>query len=548
MSTKQSPLALTIQVTSRTNAQLPKNAKGKRRYAPKSRGGCATCRDRHIRCDQRRPRCSACQKSSRQCDFSVEQNAIRQGKLRVVLWEPTGSNLALKEPSPIPGQSPAEARALDYFRDIVAPRLAGTYDPTFWNRVVLQASHRVSSLRHAIVALASHWENVVVPGSRIRSTTEWDCDTYALQQYTKAITEMRMSLQHDPKPSREELLVSNLLFFCIEMFQNHFDSALRQMSSGIHLFCDWSESNGTKKDSKTGLQYGEFARLIGHIFRRLIVQSMLFPIKTIGNEPIFLPKYAPMVLEMPENFETMDQARDYFNFCITTIFYQSRMAAMKLTLEQSSMENHMELYEPFKESVRYFEQWRKAFKKFQETNALKLTGESARYCIVMDIHQLATQIIIPSHSFKTQLEYDRYTSFFEKIIDRVSYLIDTKAQEKIHHYPKFDIGLIPSMFLTALRCRHPRIRRKAIALLRRGPRQEGVWNSDMIACVAERVLEIEEIGLTEPKSCEDIPLSSRIKIVEASMHTSTCHVALVIERQIETECYQDKLMYEMIPY
>ena len=465
-----------------------------------------------------------------------------------MLWEPTGSNLALKELSPIPGQSPAEARALDYFRDIVAPRLAGTYDPTFWNRVVLQASHRVSSLRHALVALASHWETVVEPGSRIRRTADWDRDAYALQQYTKAITEMRKSLQHDPKPSREELLVSNLLFVCIEMFQNHYDSALRQMSSGIHLFCDWSENNGTNQNAGTELQYAEFARLIGHIFRRLIVQRMLFPIKIIGQEPLFLAKYAPTVPEIPENFETADQARDYFNFCIATIFCQSRTAATKLTTEQCSMENYMDLYKPFQEAVLYFDQWRKAFKKFLGTNALKLTGESARYCIVMDIQQLATQIIIPSHSFRTQLEYDSYTPFFEKIIERMSYLIDTKAQQKIHHYPKFDIGLIPAMFLTAIRCRHPSIRRNAIALLRRGPRQEGVWNSDMMACVAERVLEIEEIGLAEPKQCNDIPLSSRVRIIQASMHTSTCHVALIIERQIETDCYEDRLIYEMIPY
>lgn len=489
--------------------------------------------------------------------------------------------LTQSQVSLIPEQTPAEARALDYFREIVAPNLAGTYDPAFWNRVVVQVSHNVSSLRHAIVALASHWEKVVEPGSRKRNTPDMECDHYALQQYSKAVTGMRKTLQNDPRPPREELLVSSLLFFCIEMYQNHLDSALRQLSCGIQLFCDWSNDTYPKAHSDPFSGHDEFARLTSHIFRRLLVQCMLFPMRSIAqDEHVCLPHYAPIAPEMPTNFRSSDEARDYYNFCISALCYHAKKSATVLTPEQLSAENHMEQYQPFMAAVAYFKQWQHAFETFQQTSKAltdSTTGEvrDHRQCVVMDMHNFALQIMIPSFSFKTEMEFDYYTHLFENIINNASYLLTNTSTSSSpsqkysnqnpsspRYYPKFDIGLIPPMFLTALRCRDPLIRRKAIALLGKGPRQEGVWNSDMVASIARRVLAIEEKNLSHattttappqlpPKqSCRDIPISSRVKIVDATIHTSTRHVAVVMERQVEpvTERYQDRLIYEMIPY
>lgn len=586
---KQSPLDVNDRVNPRTNlkAHVSGEVIARRRYAPRNRGGCATCRNRHVRCDQQRPRCASCQKSSRQCIYSNQgdQSCQDQENLRLVLWEPSESIRIQNQISLIPGQTPAEARALDYFREIVAPNLAGTYDPTFWNRVVVQVSHNVSSLRHAIVALASHWEKVVEPGGRKRNTHNMECDPYALQQYSKAVTGMRKTLQNDPRPSREELLVSSVLFFCIEMYQNHLDSALRQLSCGIQLFCDWSNDTYPKAHSDPFSGHDEFARLTSHIFRRLLVQCMLFPMRSIAQEePVFLPHYAPITPEMPANFRSSDEARDYYNFCISALCYHAKKSATALTPEQLSVESHMEQYQPFMAAVAYFKQWQQAFKTFQRTSKALMdstTGEIRdRRCIVMDMHNFALQIMIPSFSFKTEMEYDDYTHLFENIIDNASYLLTTStnttttspprknssrnSSSSPHHYPKFDIGLIPPMFLTALRCRDPVIRRKAIALLGQGPRQEGVWNSAMVASIARRVLAIEEDGAADlslslattttaspPKeSCRDIPISSRVKIIDATIHTSTRQVAVVMERQVETvtERYQVRLIYEMISY
>jgi len=55
-----------------------------------------------------------------------------------------------------------------------------------------------------------------------------------------------------------------------------------------------------------------------------------------------------------------------------------------------------------------------------------------------------------------------------------------------------DTGIIPPLYHVASHCQDPVVRRKAVALLRSTSRQEGLWNSLLIANVAERIIEIQE--------------------------------------------------------
>lgn len=62
------------------------------------------------------------------------------------------------------------------------------------------------------------------------------------------------------------------------------------------------------------------------------------------------------------------------------------------------------------------------------------------------------------------------------------------------HAPSFclDLGFIIPLYTVASQCPDTALRRTAIALLRSTPRQEGLWNSEVVAKAAERILEIEE--------------------------------------------------------
>lgn len=203
------PATTTAAATTTTTATRTRQ----RRYAPKSLGGCLTCRSRHVRCDQLRPRCSACCKASRQCryaaatsaarsrtgtnstspDSGLEHEVIPEADIKMVYWEPpspsatgraqtngpsssytsaritrVGCSLTYRRLVTAPGATLRERRALRYFRDVVAEKLAGYFDAGFWTGVLFRVAQGAASLRHAMVALASHWENVVVPGMHIQ--------------------------------------------------------------------------------------------------------------------------------------------------------------------------------------------------------------------------------------------------------------------------------------------------------------------------------------------------------------------------------------------
>jgi hypothetical protein len=69
------------------------------------------------------------------------------------------------------------------------------------------------------------------------------------------------------------------------------------------------------------------------------------------------------------------------------------------------------------------------------------------------------------------------------------------------------------IFQISCRCRDPVVRRRAISILAKCGRIEGIWHAFSTSKVAQRVLDIEEAGLPNVKSCEDVPDWARISNV-----------------------------------
>jgi hypothetical protein len=68
----------------------------------------------------------------------------------------------------------------------------------------------------------------------------------------------------------------------------------------------------------------------------------------------------------------------------------------------------------------------------------------------------------------------------------------------------FEMGIIPFLYFTAIKCRSPTVRRAAIHLLSKAtPQREGLWDARLMANIAKRMMEIEEDGCSptsEPRT------------------------------------------------
>jgi len=74
----------------------------------------------------------------------------------------------------------------------------------------------------------------------------------------------------------------------------------------------------------------------------------------------------------------------------------------------------------------------------------------------------------------------------------------------------FEMGIIPCLYFTAIKCRCPSLRRKAIELLSKViPQREGLWDSRMLGKVAARMMELEEDGCAPNRAVSTWPIEEK---------------------------------------
>ncbi len=88
--------------------------------------------------------------------------------------------------------------------------LSGIFDPTFWTRLVLQATHHEPTIRHAVIALGALHESSKV-GSREEPSV------FAMQQYGKAIRCLVKPIQEKQKQAADVALITCVLFVSFEV-------------------------------------------------------------------------------------------------------------------------------------------------------------------------------------------------------------------------------------------------------------------------------------------------------------------------------------------
>lgn len=511
----------------------------RRRFASKSRGICNTCRLRHVRCDALRPTCTPCRKSSRLCEYSLDPARIDANKLKVVIWQPNE-----EVPPPVPQgarMGTEESRALHYFRNVVADQLGGSFDASFWNRMALQAAQTVPPVRHALIALASLCESTYDAGLDLGSTDH--ADTFALRQYTKAISEIQQSLQGTCKPALEELLISNVLFIGIEMFQGHYESAIRQLSSGLYVFCDWQARERRQYNTATD---NELQTHLRRIFTRLMVQQLLFPDTHLVDRRLLNPAFTPLMPSMPAVFGSVEEARDIFNDCVSSMIHGSLAPIFQGVEVGTTYARPL-----FQLHGRTLTDWSQCFEEFKRTKGEGLSWKEQTACILLEAQSITLSILASNMSPASEKAFDACESGFATIVALAQSVVGGYAHPphdgSILH-PSFDVELLPPLYFAATRCRHPAIRRQALALLRQIPRQEGLWHNAVLSNLAERIITIEECHCGEVESSEDVLAASRLKVVDAKIRSSARKIDVVFSRQIHDGEEGLELLHETVHY
>ncbi|KAJ3472714.1 hypothetical protein NLG97_g10769 [Lecanicillium saksenae] len=130
-----------------------------RKWAPRVRTGCVSCRQRRIKCDEKKPACDNCTSKGRKCEGY---------EAWLVTWQPAqaAAAAAVPTPQPSPIKTPfpnipeAQERQLFYlFRRHFVVDVSAVFPSDFWRRGALLACQEYPAAWHAALAIGAMYRS-----------------------------------------------------------------------------------------------------------------------------------------------------------------------------------------------------------------------------------------------------------------------------------------------------------------------------------------------------------------------------------------------------
>lgn len=449
-------------------------------------------------------------------------------------WQP--NTLALHRISVDVAGNREERRAFHFFRENSATDFPGFFESSFWGQLVLQASHVEPSIRHAVIALGSLHETVQQEDWTVLKNRR-ACDPFALQQCNKAIGHLNQDMCSNRQHSKETLLMSCAIFICFESLQGNYESALSHMQGGLRIFRDWQAEASEPSPSGTANSSQHHQSVDGEIvqmFSRLNVQTLLFPDTHLFSMDFFKQDVRVTVDSVPGVFATLKEARDYLDKCMS---YRLQ-ASVAAYFNRQGFENDKGEGRPQDLTNEHLlNQWSAAFDAFVEKAGPSLRPRDLQEALLLEIQYDCATILLSVGMPPRETAFDDFGALFEKIISMATSVIhgsgSSGSSKRTGHF-SFETGLVPPLYFTATRCRDPWIRRQALSLLSSTPRQECIWNSDMLSKIAERLILIEE-------ERDDIGQVTRSEVILVTSRLSVLNVTICSEKgQVLVECCQQQ--------
>jgi hypothetical protein len=164
-------------------------------------------------------------------------------------------------------------------------------------------------------------------------------------------------------------------------------------------------------------------------------------------------------------------------------------------------------------------QWSSAFGGLLHRSRRADMGEiESKHIQLLKLHRVMADLTLNidfQRATRDEMMWDEYIDEFETIIAYTEALLELEEGQK---HPSFmiDTEIILPLYFVAAKCRYGRVRKMAISLLRSQQRQEGVWNSIVMAMVAEHLMQIEEEGLHGAVLAADVVRRKRVLGVEVA--------------------------------
>jgi len=371
-----------------------------------------------------------------------------------------------------------ERHSLNFFVNFSAPQMAGFFDSSFWQRMVIQASYHEPAILHAITAIGALHE-AILQRAFVDEKRKAQAMEFALSQCNKSIVGLTGGKRgiYGPKiPEPRLALTTCVLFTCFEAMQGRCDSAVKHALQGRRLL------QATGRPNITSMMPSEEDDLeqMRPLVERLEVQATALLDK--GQRPEMDTSDQTAPLPSIEYIFSLDHAHGTLHTALNSVmrFMQGfHPTAPRDHIAVTMAEKYLR-YSP------WFQRWETAFTSFLADNRDFMSSVDLKRAMVLKANHLVGTMLASVDQSAGPVAYDAYEAEFKAIVDLSREVLATFSCPPLPTlsggasgtpYLSFSLWVTDPLWMAISRCRNPSIRQAAFTLLSQNPRQEGIWHA-----------------------------------------------------------------------
>lgn len=307
-------------------------------------------------------------------------------------------------------------------------------------------------------------------------------------------------------------LLACILFACFNLLQNHLDSALEHLQSGLKILREWIQAREAQEGSPARQRDED------DMVERYFIPLFASYEAVVGN-PTDDPHYRPflqlyardrrvLTAQSPHfnAYNSLEEARTHFHNLLDQVF-----GRLEKAIEEEA--DGTLVSQCIATGERLLRSWYRRLLIYLNTIARSKECQFIRAAGLLRIQYFVSLITLGTVTYRDEMRFDSYLDEFDSIVSLCAQII-TMENVKDDGSPRvslsFEYSVLTAMSLTIMRCRDPAIRSRAIRLMEGVHRHEGILGSGASVATWNLVVWLEQYGIAHVDSCRDIPSDRRI--------------------------------------
>lgn len=353
---------------------------------------------------------------------------------------------------------------------------------------------------------------------------------FALQQYSKALLEMRAVMSESSQDIRTAL-INCIIVICFETFYGNHDSALGQLRAGLRLINMWFDQRvGTNPDLTQRLPVGTYSDIQEELiqaYARLDIHVLMLMRSTPIKGHITMSQSVLAGIEtLPERFSSVEEAREYQSAIQRRLLelFNSDLGEEVISEWHVGSSTNYVISSPFlvarDELLAELMQWNMAFDPMLQLLRSNSGSEDFQAALILQLHYMTSYFTVSCLPCNKPMRSRDFMPLFAEMIS-ISRTILDNSKWAVSGFT-FDGQTVKPLYTIAMKCPNAALRRQAISLLLNSPRREAFWDSTLTAKLAEWVVCIEEEDIEDGY----VPDETRIRnfSVKANLQKRTAYV------------------------